>query len=160
MTSTQERGRFLWNEYASLQRTATDACVIWTGSIATSGYPHIGGTTLHRQSCWDQHGPPPSPKHQAAHSCGNRACINPRHLRWATRSENEADKVTHGRSNRGSRQGRSKLNEDQVHAIRQRLAAGGRPDVIGRDFGVARQTINEIRAGRNWGWLAPRFDRP
>jgi hypothetical protein len=31
--------------------------------------------------------PPPSSKHTVDHSCRNRACINPDHLRWATASE-------------------------------------------------------------------------
>lgn len=40
-------------------------------------------------------GPPPSPEHEAAHDperCPHTDCVNWRHLRWATREENEADK--------------------------------------------------------------------
>lgn len=49
-------------------------------------------------------------------------CINPAHLRWATRAENEQDKITHGRSNRG----RSKaLTGVRVRRIRKQYATGG-----------------------------------
>jgi hypothetical protein len=40
-------------------------------------------------------GPPPTPDHEAAHSCPdgeNSLCVNPTHLYWATREENEQDK--------------------------------------------------------------------
>jgi len=30
--------------------------------------------------------------HEAGHTCHNETCVNPRHLRWVTRSENEQDK--------------------------------------------------------------------
>jgi hypothetical protein len=51
-----------------------------------------------RVMCKLAHGPAPTPKHHAAHSCGkgHEACINPKHLRWATPRENAADAKLHG----------------------------------------------------------------
>jgi hypothetical protein len=48
----------------------------------------------HRAMCRLIHGNPPTPKHQAAHSCGNgrRGCVHPGHLRWATDAENRAER--------------------------------------------------------------------
>jgi hypothetical protein len=44
--------------------------------------------------CKMVNGPRPSKKHEVAHSCGNGhlGCVSPRHLRWATHSENETEK--------------------------------------------------------------------
>lgn len=51
---------------------------------------------VHRLVCIRRHGPPPTDDLEAAHSCGNAGCVNPRHIRWATRFENAADKKLHG----------------------------------------------------------------
>lgn len=47
-----------------------------------------------RLVCEEAYGPPPTSKHEAAHKryCNNDFCINPEHVYWATRSENELDK--------------------------------------------------------------------
>ena len=48
-----------------------------------------------RLVCEEAHGPPPTNKHEAAHApngCIGVMCVNPDHIRWATRSENELDK--------------------------------------------------------------------
>ena len=58
---------------------------------------------------------------QVAHSCGRRNCLNPKHLRWATKSENEADKKIHGTvpNMKGERNFRSKLKASDVVKIRK-----------------------------------------
>src|SRR5580704_13711749 len=61
---------------------------------------------LHRIVCEVVHGPPPSPNQNlVAHRCGRgvEGCINPRHLRWATRAQNEADKILLGEMPHGSK---------------------------------------------------------
>jgi hypothetical protein len=51
---------------------------------------------MSRLVCEETHGLPPTPKHDAAHKtrsgCLGKLCVNPWHIRWATRSENERDK--------------------------------------------------------------------
>ena len=54
------------------------------------------------------YGPRPSPDHQAAHRDGNKLNNHKSNIRWCTRAENEADKVLHGTSNRGDRNGMSR----------------------------------------------------
>ena len=36
---------------------------------------------------------------QAAHSCGNRGCINPNHVSWKTQRQNSVDKLLQGKHN-------------------------------------------------------------
>lgn len=99
-------------------------------------------------------GPPP-PGSEACHNCGNGhlGCITPRHLRWDTKSANQMDRVGHSTSNRGRAHPQSVLTESKVREIRRLLAEGHKGVDIAARFGVAEQTVCEIKKGRNWGWL-------
>jgi hypothetical protein len=99
-------------------------------------------------------GPRP-PGMQACHKDGNRTNCRLDNLRWDTPSGNEADKILHGTSNRGSRQGRSKLRESdipEIFAVRREIPEATMEE-IGILFGVAKTTIQGVLEGRNWGWL-------
>lgn len=74
----------------------TDQCIIWPYGQTDTGYPSMGAgkPRAHRYVCEQKHGPAPQDKNDAAHSCRQRLCINPKHLRWATRTENMADNDT------------------------------------------------------------------
>lgn len=63
-------------------------------------------------------GPPPTPAHEAAHSCGrgHDACVHPKHLSWKTRSENQQDRYIHKRI--PPRPRRVMLTPDQVAEMR------------------------------------------
>lgn len=91
---------------AALEYAARD-CLVWPFATDTDGYGviKIDGRlrNVHRVICERAHGPSPTPKHEAAHDnfgrpCISEACVNPRHLRWATRTENEHDKRKHSRA--------------------------------------------------------------
>jgi len=79
-----------------------DECLPWPFSTADCGYGRIriGGRkqVVSRAVCERVNGPPPTPAHEAAHSCGkgHEGCCTKRHLRWATRTENQAERVAHG----------------------------------------------------------------
>ncbi len=142
-----------------LIRIPTDDCIIWPLGCTSSGYPafHVGHSTrsAHRAACEWTHGSPPLKGMQAAHTCGAKRCVNPRHLRWATQSENEADKQQHGRTNRGSRHGHARLSEDDVLFIRLLLAIPDKASLtdIARRFDVDATAVHKIKTGLTWGWL-------
>lgn len=81
-----------------------DECVPWPFARSKAGYGNLGGkTSAHRKMCMLAHGDPPSTAHDAAHSCGkgHLGCVNPNHVRWATKRENQLDRNRHGTTNRG-----------------------------------------------------------
>lgn len=132
-------------EWVMLQQTGD--CIIWPFTQHTNGYGSIGhGIRVHRLVCERAYGPPPEAQ-DAAHSCGVKLCVNPRHLRWATRSENEADKERHGTKARGERSGRAKLTAADVAFIR---AASGTNREIARRFGISDVQVSAIRRGKSW----------
>jgi hypothetical protein len=100
------------------------------------------------------HGPPPTPKHQAAHLCGRGGdgCVNPHHLAWKTQAENMADKLIHDTHSRGERCSNAKLTENDVIAIRQ-LGKSVRHSDLALRFGVSRHTIRNVLYRKDWAWL-------
>lgn len=128
--------------------TETD-CLLWPFGCGGSGYPHYNRGDVHVVLCERRHGDRPSPRHEAAHRCGVKRCVNPEHLYWATYEENSADRVLHGTSNRGERQGSSKLTADAVLAIR----AGGNPVELAAHYGICLGHIYRLRRGEQWAWL-------
>jgi hypothetical protein len=107
----------------------------------------------HRLMCVMAHGEPDHPKLDAAHNCGNHNCVNPNHLRWATRKENCADKINHGRTNRGARHGNVKLDESKVREIRRLVAGGMRNIDVAARFEISPVTVAHIKRRSRWEWL-------
>lgn len=143
----------------AVYRYEDDDCLIWPFSRAKNGRARMtvnGKTVLvHRAVCDAVNGPPPTPSHEAAHSCGNghKGCINKRHLRWATHKENAADMVGHGRSTRGERHARAKLNRADVRLIRTLAASTRHEDIAGR-FHISAKHVEMIVRGGRWAWLS------
>ncbi len=138
----------------------TEECIIWPfASKDRQGYGHLSIegrlTGAHVAVCTIKHGSKPTPKHQAAHSCGNGhlGCINPNHLRWATARENLQDKILHGRLIRGTKVKSAKLSESQVLDIREALSDGATKAGLARQYGVTFMTISAIGTRRHWAWL-------
>ena len=136
---------------------AGDECLRWPFRAKNAG--GYGAITFrgrltgpHREMCTLAHGEPPV-GYWVAHSCGQRDCCNPRHLRWATPKENQADKRSHGTVNSGERNGNSKLTREAVLLIKRRLSCGELHRSIAQDFGVAREAISSIAQGKTWAHI-------
>ena len=159
---------------AVLAGEPTDECIIWpySRSKRRDGTPGYGTMNLivdgqhvkrmvHEVMLERTVGPRP-PGLWACHSCGRGmdGCVNPRHLRWDTRSANEQEKLQHGTDNRGTRHGLAKLTEDEVREIR-RLYQGRadrwstRPSQreIAEQFGVHQVQVSRILLRKDWWWL-------
>lgn len=137
---------------AAINSISTD-CILWPFGKSTGGYAQIHIKRIkrdaHRVICERVHGKPPTPKHHAAHSCGNGhlGCINPQHINWKTAKENSADRLHHGTSNHGARNGNAKLNDTLVKKIR---TSKDKQKLLAAQFGVSQQTIADIKQRRRW----------
>lgn len=131
-------------------------CMVWPFGKTRGGYGMVRiGRRLayaHRLVLEKLVGQPPSPTHEAAHSCGNNACVNPSHLRWATHTENMADRVAHGTDNRGEKCGTAKLCADDVRAIR-RLRGVVNRDALASRYGINPGTVSVIQLRGTWRHL-------
>jgi len=138
----------------------TDACVLWPYRLTKAGYglAVIDGKQLHahRWMCILAHGEPAQKDLEAAHGCGNRNCVNPNHLRWDTRSGNQQDRVLHGTSNRGERDGMAKLSESQVLEILKMKGLVTGVD-LAKKYNVRPNTITRIWSGQRWPHLGIKF---
>jgi DNA-binding transcriptional regulator YiaG len=149
-------------EFAKFAASYTgDECLLWPFGTNSYGYGQVrfngSQAPAHRVVCELAHGPFPTPEHHAAHDnngamCASRSCVNPKHLRWATALENEADKAKHGGIVRGERHGRAKLTERDVQEIRQMKGALSTAELAAR-YSVSVRTIRNVHSGKKWGWL-------
>lgn len=131
----------------------SDDCLIWPFHRLKCGRAYMGGRPVSRLMCELAHDKPPTANHQAAHTCGqgHAGCVNPRHIRWATRAENEMDKVLHGTMPRGELHSHAKLTARDVLEIRE--TTGISQQAIADNYGVSRGAIQCILERTSWGWL-------
>lgn len=128
---------------------AGDDCLAWPFSCAQSGYGRIGYMghmwPAHRLMCVLAQGEPPTPKHVAAHECGNGhlGCVNPRHIAWKTARENQLDRKIHGRYE-GGKGNRTALAPEVIAEIRSTKETETIPQIAAR-LGVGRGTIEYWR---------------
>jgi hypothetical protein len=75
-------------------------------------------------------------------------------LYWGTYSDNLGkDKIRDGTSNRGSRNGMSKLSDGEVVSIKAMCDSGLSCRHVASLFNVSRQIVSDIKFGRRWSWL-------
>jgi hypothetical protein len=154
--SDQAAARRRFFDEVVLKYDSDQGCLLWPFSTNADGYAEITidgrHHMVHRLVCEIVHGPPPSPKHDAAHRCGRAGCVSKACVRWTTPKENEADKWLHGTKPVGERNKNARLTEDKVREIRS--LNGQRPQKeIAQMFGVGSTTISAIFTRRTWAWL-------
>jgi hypothetical protein len=96
-------------------------------------------------------GPPPTQAHHAAHWDGNRLNNHVSNLRWATIQENNGDDRRRLGAGKGVRNGRAKVTDNIVRAIRLEFV-GRHGDIarLARKYGVAHTTAFDIVHRRRW----------
>lgn len=139
--------------------TQTDECLVYPFGKTGMGYGVVypkgeQQVMAHRWMCERVYGPAPKEKPWVAHSCanGHLACVNPRHLRWASPKENGEDRLAHGNAPQGEGHHNSRLDRIQVLEIKRLKGAASSREAAKR-FGVTRGAVSAIWSGRTWAWL-------
>jgi hypothetical protein len=123
-----------------------DDCLIWPFHKLPNGYGQFGTRRngkvymiyAHRFMCSLAHGCPPTREFEAAHRCGNRACVNPGHLSWKTRAENQADRKRHGTARYGRKFSRETWIE--IRALKGKMTQRE----IAAKYGVSFQNVSYL----------------
>jgi hypothetical protein len=141
-------------------------CWEWQAARAGKGYGCFffnGSNKRAHRVVWElTYGPIPDGV-LVCHACDNPLCVNPRHLFLGTVSDNALDAGAKGRMSmqvhpesvlRGEKSNFSKLTEEQVGEIRERIARGSiSKRALGREYGVDEGTIRLIAKGKTWKHL-------
>ncbi len=142
-----------------VDKSTPDECWLWKGVKNHKGYGMFRWRTgvnlvgAHRASWRIAHGEWPGNLH-VLHSCNNRACVNPAHLRLGTNLENMQDRTRSGRTVCGEASQKARLSEAQVlEIIRLYGSRKHTQSELGRLFGVGRTTVGYIVRGESWKHL-------
>lgn len=134
-------------------------CVLWIGGVNSSGYGSLryGGRTrkAHHVAYERVHGPLPISRagfqdFVLLHTCDNRRCVNPAHLRLGTQLENIADRQSKRRQAAGERHSRAKLTRLDVDRIRESRLLGAKQVDLAAAWGMSRRSIRAIINGDHW----------
>ncbi len=81
------------------------------------------------------------------HSCDNKMCINPAHLREGTAADNNRDAAEKDRKVYGERHHMAKLTAPAARAI---FHSNERIATLAHRHGVAPATIHAVKHGKTW----------
>jgi len=138
--------------YPKVAAPNADGCELWTASIDTRGYGHInvnGKPQRAHRVAWElAHGHVLDGLH-VLHMCDVRSCCALKHLWLGTSKDNMRDMNAKNRApnRKGARNGRSKITDGQVIAIRfdPRILR-----LISADYGVSMTQVSGIKRGTKW----------
>ncbi len=136
----------------------SDSCWVYGRSKTTDSYRMVvrpvGAKRRQRGAhvySWELHfGTIPDGMY-VCHKCDNPPCIRPTHLFLGTPGANIQDMLHKGRGNKvsGEKHYLSKLDALAVVKIREMASTMSTKD-LGKLFGVTRQTVRDVVAGRTW----------
>lgn len=158
--------------WAKVGIAGPDDCWPWLAGMHSAGYGAFsirlpgGGYRMkpaHQISAFLAYGP--SNGRYALHSCDNRPCCNPRHLRYGTQTDNMQDAKKRGRSSpppihygpaphrnmpKGEANANSKMTNATVAEIYRLRLTGMSSVELAKRFSLDKSTMLDIISGRHW----------
>ena len=124
-----------------------DECLVWPYGKNSAGYGSLPDGLVTRMACEIENGPPPTDKHQAAHTCGkgHEGCCARKHLVWKTHKENHADRKLHGTNLPGN----TRLTEREIEYAKQ-MKGKMTQQKIADELKVSRGHVGLILQGKRW----------
>jgi predicted XRE-type DNA-binding protein len=148
------------NFWRKVDRKCDNECWEWTASLSRLGYGMVRYNDktkyTHRLSFIIHHNREIEDGKHILHSCDNRKCVNPNHLREGTHQENMGDKMERGRHNNGpprlgEKHPNHKLTWEIVETIKRRFNEETiTHKQLAEEYGVGRATVSDILKGRTW----------
>jgi hypothetical protein len=146
----------LWNRFwIKVKKAGPDDCWLWTGTKGR-GYGQInfgprglGGISAHRLSWMFFNGP--ITEEVIMHTCNNKLCVNPKHLKAGTQSENTKDSYKSGlqKGMIGTDNPNAKLTSAKVERLRGPLKRG-ELKALAEELGITYGSAKTIRSNNSW----------
>lgn len=136
-----------------MKTEVTDTCWLYKGAINSWGYGsiRIDGKTLHvHRFLYETFFGPLGKNQLCCHTCDVPNCINPAHIFIGSSKDNSDDMRRKNRAAIGSKQGKSKLKEDDIIKIFLLRKEGTLQKEIAKLFGVTPSIINLILNRKIW----------
>lgn len=152
--------------YSRVSINPITGCWEWNGSKSEKGYGRtiVGSRkdrsrktiSTHRLSYILNFGEIPEGM-EVCHKCDNPCCVNPDHLFVGTHRDNMDDRERKGRNKpqKGEKNGRAKLTEVDIMAIKEKRKIGVPYYKIAEEYGVHKRTVMDAVSGKNWAYVLP-----
>ena len=108
--------------------------------------------TVHRLVIEAFHGPCPEGL-QCAHLDGNNVNNHSENLSWCSSKENHHQRIEHGKTGIGEKNGRAKLSKIEVIEMHERRLEGETLEALGQKYGVQKAAVWKIVHGHSWKHL-------
>lgn len=155
------KGSLEFRFWKHVDKRGDDECWEWKADTSRAGYGSIWdretnrNLSAHRVSYELHNGLIENGKH-ILHSCDNKKCVNPNHLRQGTGKENVQDAIERGQKKPmqalfGEQNPKSKLTLEQVRFIRANPQLGNKK--IADMWGLSPNCIRGVRIGRTWNGI-------
>ena len=128
-------------------------CWEWIGIYDKDGYGKYGGSSAHRNMYQITRLKCDIKNKIVRHTCDNRSCVNPFHLRLGTYQDNSNDMVNRGRSLFGENHPLTTFSDQDIYIILYNLEKGILLKDIANTYKVTETTIYDIAYGKNWNHI-------
>lgn len=138
-----------------VDKNETDECWNWKAGTQSKGYGSFGigngNTALAHRVAFELAFGENLEGLCVMHSCDNRICCNPNHLKLGSIADNNRDMISKGRQARGMQNGRSQLTYDNIISMRSDFQAKEENlKELSEEYGIHYNTARNTIHGKTW----------